>query len=157
MALTKFTEYLNAGTVAVTANNDLVNLTSYTWSDLILGDVFEAQGRQVSIKALITNTQIQLMLPWSGTTQAGLPYVAWKNSKSRFDPSLTQAALKEYTEKLKDSGIVYNVLPGEVPDNAIGEDGQWAIRLDSGGITMWHKQAGVWVLQSSEASSRAFQ
>jgi hypothetical protein len=154
---TQFTTYVNAGTIAVVASNDLVNLTGYSWADLIEGDVLEAQGRMTSIKTLVTPTQVQLLLPWSGTTASGIPYVAWKNSKSRFDPSLTQAALREYTEKLRAAGIVYNVAPGAVPDNAIGEDGQWALRLDGSGTTYWQKIGGVWVPQAGSAELRAFQ
>lgn len=159
MALTKFTEYLTAGTIALTAGNTVVTLTGYTWVDLQLGDQLEAQGRVGGIFSLDTDTQLTLMLPWTGTTAAGVAYVAWKTSKSRYDPSLTQASLREFTEKLHDSGIVYNVAEGEIPDNAIGEDGQWAIRLGSDGIAMWQKIDGIWVIQVGGAATaiRAFQ
>lgn len=150
MPTTTFGEYYRTGTVNLTAGATAFSGNGVAWADIEQGDILEAQGRQATIDT-ITGAGLDagtFMLVWPGTTAINVPYVIRKDAKARFDPALTQAKLREFVAEVSASGIFYAV-EGAAPDDAIGEDGQYALKTNTGVWKQWLKVAGHWVLQAT--------
>lgn len=133
----------STGTASIA--NGSPNLTGATtlWaSTIVAGDLFAAQGLVVPIKTVTNNTAIILEYAWPGTTIVAGAYRILKTSTDRYDPSITQAKTRDFLAALVDMTPIYHSIG--VPDNGIGEDGQYAIRQDEGTWKLYYKDAGVW-------------
>jgi hypothetical protein len=147
MTVTQFATFYDTGTVTLVNGSTSVTSTGALWTDIVQGDKLEAQGFFGTVDT-VTDTTIELFLPWSGTGGVDLDYVIHLESKARFDPSLTQAKLREVMVQIVDASIFYAVT-GDEPDPAIGDDGQYALKTNAGAWKQWLKVSGSWVLQAT--------
>jgi hypothetical protein len=147
MTVTAFGTFYNTGTVTLVNGSTSVTSTGALWTDIVQGDKLEAQGFFGTVDS-VTDTTIELFLPWSGAGGVDLDYVIHLESKARFDPALTQSKAREVFAQIADASVFYAV-SGTEPDPAIGEDGQYALKTNTGLWQQWLKTGGVWVLQAT--------
>jgi hypothetical protein len=148
-------QFYNVGTVTVTNGSTTVTGAGVIWSDVLIGDFIQV-GPYVSIVSSVdaTFTVITLAAPWAGTTASGAAYLILKMSWERYVVSITQVMLREFMLKLEDAGVFYAVEPGHVPDPAIGNEGDYALRTSSP-WTVWLKVSGAWVVQAPPSGGSA--
>jgi hypothetical protein len=122
------------------------------WSDVIEGDWLYVDGVVGIIDTVESGfDELTLKEPWAGLTQADAPYVILKMSWLRYDPALTQAKLRELLAQLEDTGSFVFTDNGP-PDAELGEDGQFALKVNATPWRAWLKSGGVWSEVSVPAS-----
>ena len=149
------TEPYTTGTIAVTNNSTTVTGTGVSWfpaivtqGDMLLVPSQGALGMGIVDSVDGTYTIITLFAPWPGATASALPYMLLPSSWQRYDPALTQAQTRQLLALLTNAGLIYYVT-GSTPDPGIGQDGQYALKTNSGAWQLWLKVSGAWVLQST--------
>jgi hypothetical protein len=147
MTVTAFGTFYRTGTVTLVSGSTSVTSSGALWTDIVQGDKLEAQGFFGTVDT-VTDTTLELFLPWSGAGGVDLDYVLHLESKARFDPALTQSKAREVFAQIADASVFYSV-SGTEPDPAIGEDGQYALKTNTGVWQQWLKASGVWVLQAT--------
>ena len=137
------------GTIAVSASGTVVTGTGTLWGPVVLeGDTLFAAGHYALIEEITDDDHLVLSLPWTGGELSGAAYRIIKNSWLRYEPALTQKAVRELLEALAGIGVIYYV-EGTDPDPAVGNDGDFAIKINTGAWKQWLKDGGVWVLQGT--------
>lgn len=115
-----------------------------------IGDMIYVNNLVIYVSAVTDDTHLEVTPPWGGTSLVGVNYVLLKISKSRYDPALTQQKIRDMLTFYEDLGFFYFV-NGSAPDPAVGIDGQWALKVNSGPWKVWYHTGGSWVLQGSPA------
>lgn len=121
------------------------------WNTIEQGDYIYSQGVLGLIDSVDTNNYdtITLMKPWQGASFSADPeYVILKMSWARYDPAITQQKVRQLIALLEGAGITYYVTDTE-PDPDIGNDGDFALKTNSGAWKFWVKIDGAWVLQGT--------
>jgi hypothetical protein len=75
-------------------------------------------------------------------------YVAYKMSPMRFMGSDSAVEMSKTFTYLNDKGVFYAVT-GSVPDPSIGNDGDYALKTNTGAWMLWLRVAGAWVAQAT--------
>ena len=121
--------------------------SSVVWADVIEGDWLYVNG-VVGIIDSVNGDQDEVTLKsgWAGDSAYDVNYVILKNSWQRYEPALTQAKLRELLLFLSGVGFFYAVF-GTTPDDSVGNDGDFALKVNVTPWKMWEKIAGTWVFQ----------
>lgn len=115
------------------------------------GDLFYAQGFIAYIAEQPTQTgELKLDVPWEGPTLSNDDYVIYRISWKRYDPSIMQVKLRQLLAKYAAFGALYFV-EGSEPDPQIGDDGDFAIKVNTGIWKLWRRVEGVWIYQGVAA------
>lgn len=137
----------DTGTISVTNGSAAVTGTGTLWQSVAeVGDWIHAGGGIGLVETVNSDTSITLQMPWAGSTLSGAAYVLIKMSWLRFEQAITQAKLRAMLAALTSASIIYSVTGG-APDPALGDDGQYALKTNTGRWTQWLKTGGVWVEQ----------
>src|SRR5258708_397210 len=129
----------NTGTVTATNGSPTVVGDGVIWSDVIEGDFIQV-GTSVALISRVDSgfSEWTLMSDWAGPTQVAADYTILKMSWQRYDPSLTQKLVREMLAKISDAGVFYSVA-GTDPDPEIGNDGDYAIKVNTTRWVIWNK------------------
>jgi len=142
------------GTVTIAGDRVSVTGVGTFWTPTVeIGDWLFVGGQVGLIGAIIDDTHLTLESQWQGTLPASAVYVIIKMSWLRYDPALTQSKVRELLEALHAQGT-FLFVEGDEPDDAMGEDGQWALKTDVVPWQLWYKVDGVWVQQAPPAGIR---
>ncbi len=137
------------GTISIDNADSVVVGSGTLWSVVAeVGDWLYADGSFALISEVTDDTHLALELPWAGADLSGSAYVLVKMSWLRYEPALTQQKIRALLAFLDATGTFYFV-EGSEPDVGLGDDGQWALKVNSGAWKIWYKTGGVWVLQGS--------
>lgn len=143
----------NTGTVSVTNGSPNVTGTGTLFTAAVeQGDMLVVNGVIGIVNTVTDDTHIVLFDNWTGSTNATAAYRIYQSSWLRYDPALTQKSVRSLLSGLTAESIIFNVT-GSSPDPSLGEDGQWALKFDSTGFTIWLRTGGAWVLQGTLSGS----
>lgn len=135
------------GTISVTSGDTTFTGTSTLWSTVAeQGDWILADGQVAVITADIADTELVSEIPWTGSTLVNAEYVLLKMSWLRYEPAILQQKVRELLASLAASGQ-FTFVDGAAPNDADGDDGDWAFKVNDGSWRLWYKVGGVWVLQ----------
>ena len=144
--------FYNTGTITIGADKITVTGVGSLWKtfQIEVGDWLLCNGQVNVVGNVVSETQLVLQTEWIGTLPSAAQYTLVLMSWLRFDPSLTQAKLRQLLADLKAEGsfVFTSVAP---PDPAAGEDGQWALKTDTSPWRLWYKVDGVWIEQATPA------
>jgi hypothetical protein len=137
------------GTVSVAALGTVITGTSTLFSNLREYDFISINHLPVvPIFGVTDDTHLALKDPWQGGVQTGVTYVAYKISPERFVGADSAIELSKIATYLNNAGVFYNVV-GAAPDPSIGNDGDYALKVNAGSWQLWLRVAGAWVLQGT--------
>lgn len=134
------------GTAAVTNGSTSVVGTGTLWATYTnSSNVLNLGGLFVTVAAVVDDTHITLTNPWPGSTLSAQPYTL-----IQFAPaSLSQSRdMTDFLGKVRAATPIYAV-SGATPDPAIGNEGDYALKTNTGAWKQWLKTGGVWVLQAT--------
>lgn len=139
----------STGTVSVANGDTAIVGVSTVWSGVNArpGDDIVIAGHTVIVKD-VTDT-LHLVIdawPYSSVT-AGAAYEIIQRSPLRFVGGQAMADVSSLIAVLNGMGTIYAVV-GDAPDPSIGEDGQYALKTNTGAWQLWLKSGGLWELQS---------
>ena len=143
----------NTGTVSATNGSPTLTFADTLMTVIaIRGDwvYIPSQNAVVFVDAVVDDTHLTLSANWNLTSITDEPYMLLKMSWSRYDPAVTQAKIREYLAFFEGVQVFYFV-EGTEPDPALGIDGQWALKVNSGLWQLWYHTEGAWVAQGSPA------
>lgn len=143
----------NSGTVSATEGSPTLTFTGTVMTVMaIRGDwvYIPSQHVVVFVDAVVDDTTLTLSADWDLSSIVDQEYMLLKMSWSRYDPAITQAKVREYLAFFEGAQVFYYV-EGAEPDAALGIDGQWALKVNSGLWQLWYHTEGAWVLQGSPA------
>lgn len=141
-----------SGTISVTANAMAVSGAGTLWSvaQIEAGDILFANGAVGVINSVTDDTNLVLESAWSGGALLTSAYVILKTSWTRYDPALVQSKVRLLLATLQTPTVMYGISgTGAVPDPGLGEDGQYAAKLDTAPWKIWLRVAGEWVQQAA--------
>lgn len=133
--------FFAGGTVSVANGGTAVTGTGSGFTQVQAGGRFEAQGHQVTIASIASNTELTLALPWPGTTMTDdANYLVHRISDGAFLVVQNEQKLGELLSDLalKPGIFVRSGTPG------IGDGTDDDIWIDSDAKNLLHKDAGVW-------------
>lgn len=138
--------FYKTGTASVASGSKTVSLFGALTTQFEVGDSFFAGSAVGLIESITDDTHFELALPWAGSTLSGGAYVVQFLAPSRYEAAYTGMKLRELLTRLDGIGIIYYVPAGQTqPDVAVGDEGDFAIRIVPGAAwTFWVKQSGVW-------------
>lgn len=116
----------------------------------IRGDQIFVDGRVAIVDTVTDDDTIELLYPWTGTTVTTEDWALLKVSVTRYDPAATQQQAREFLSFFRGTGTFYFV-EGDEPDPGIGQNGQFALKINSGPWRIWYKTGGLWVYQGMPA------
>ncbi|WP_316184744.1 hypothetical protein [Bradyrhizobium sp. SZCCHNRI1003] len=140
----------STGTVAVANGATAIVGTGTIWSSTNAkpGDDIVIAGHTVIVQD-ITDTTHLVIDPWPyPDVAAGAAYKIVQRSPLRFAGGQAMADVSTLIGILNGMGTIYAVT-GTAPDPSIGEDGQYALKTNSGVWKLWLKVGGLWVDQGS--------
>lgn len=143
----------NTGTVSATNGSPtLTFFGTVMTTQAVRGDWIYVPSLNVVVfvDAVVDDTHITLSSDWNLADATDVDYMLLKMSWSRYDPAITQAKVREYLSYLEGTRVFYFV-EGDVPDENIGIDGQWAIKVNEGAWKIWYHVDGAWVYQGAPA------
>jgi hypothetical protein len=137
----------STGTVSVSANGTVVTGVGSIWSGVNVrsGDLLQIGDFQTIISDVTGVTGLTIP-PWGGGAQSAVAYTIWQTSPLRFVGGQAMADVSALIAVLNGMGTIYAV-SGDTPDPSIGEDGQFALKTNTGAWQLWLKVGGVWELQ----------
>jgi hypothetical protein len=139
----------STGTCSVAANGTVITGVSTIFSNLREYDFIAINKLPiVPIFGVTDDTHLELKDPWQGGAQTAVSYVAYKISPTRFVGADSAVELSKIATYLNNAGVFYNV-PGAAPAPSIGNDGDYALKVNGGGWLLWLRVAGAWVLQAT--------
>ncbi len=141
----------NTGTITInTGSNPKAVIGSGTlWSPTIeQGDLLIADGLVAIIDEITDDTHLILSVDWPGSNLSASEYIVVKVSWLRLDTAITQQKVRQLLEGLAQQSIIFNVT-GTSPDTGLGEDGQFALKVNEGAWQLWLKDGADWVLQGN--------
>ncbi|MGJ5163151.1 hypothetical protein [Bradyrhizobium sp. HKCCYLR1051] len=142
------------GTVAVANGATVIDGTGTIWSGVNVraGDDIVIAGHTVIVEDVTDETHL-VIDAWPYTTvDAGTAYKIVQRSPLRFAGGQAMADVSALVAILNGMGTIYAVT-GEAPDPSIGEDGQYALKTNTGLWKLWLKVAGVWLAQGNPAGT----
>jgi hypothetical protein len=135
------------GTVSVAANGTVVTGSGTFFSNLRQYD-FISINKLPIVPVITVTDDTHLVIPiWQGGAQAAVNYVAYKMSPLRFVGSDSAVEMSKTFTYLNDKGVFYAV-ETTVPDPSIGNDGDYALKTNTGAWKLWLRVAGTWAQQS---------
>lgn len=105
-------------------------------------------GQVVPVLSVTDNTHFEIALPWPGTNQVNASYFILYLTTTQLDLSQWYINVRTLVATLAGATIMIQVPDTQsAPDNALGQNGWWAIKLfdDGGAWKFWKKKLGVWV------------
>lgn len=139
------------GTISIANGSTEVIGADTLWStQAVEGDWIYVAGKVVPITADVEDEKLILAQPWEWDAVVGSAYQLMKTSWLRYEPAITQQQVNLLIQMLNAQGVFYFV-SGDEPDPGMGQDTQWAIKINTGIWTLWYKQDGVWVAKGSPA------
>jgi hypothetical protein len=140
----------STGTVAVANGAPVVVGTGTIWSGVNAraGDDIVIAGHTVIVED-VTDTGHLAIDHWPyPDVPAGTAYKIVQRSPLRFAGGQAMADVSSLVAILNNMGTIYAV-EGAAPDPSIGEDGQYALKTNTGIWKLWLKVGGAWVDQGS--------
>lgn len=135
------------GTVSVAALGTVVTGASLFFSNLRQYDFISIDKLPV-VPILSVTDDLHLVIPeWQGGAKTAVPYVAYKTSPLRFVGADSAVEMSKTFTYLNDKGVFYAVV-GIAPDPSIGNDGDYALKTNTGAWKLWLRVAGTWIIQS---------
>jgi hypothetical protein len=148
MADSNFGGVYDTGTIDLVHGDVHVVGHGLYWADVLLGDWLTSvdDGSTMVIASVDKiNSTLELQKGWPGTTATGTQYVITRMSWLRYDPSALGAKVREFITFLEQQGFIYSIRdPLTVPDPDVGEDGQFAVKIDNGPWLFWERVGDVW-------------
>ena len=148
---------MSLGGIYSTGTASVVNGSpNVTFADALMGpqavqgDWLFVEGTIGLVDSVTDDDNIVLVADWEGSTLTNVPYQLIKMSWLRYDPAITQAKLRELLAVMDGIGVIYSVTGAE-PDPSLGEEGQYALKVNKDAWKMWRKTGGTWVLQATPA------
>lgn len=105
-------------------------------------------GQVVPVLSVTDNTHLEIALPWPGANQSNASYFILFLTTTQLDLSQWYINVRTLVATLAGATIMVQVPDDQtVPDNALGQNGWWAIKLSEDGSAwkFWKKKLGVWV------------
>lgn len=139
------------GTITIAVDKITVTGVGTLWGPIAeVGDWILCNGQVGLVEVVSDDTHLILQSDWQGTLPSAAAYVLIKMSWLRYDPSLTQAKLRQLLADIDAQGafLFTSVAPS---DPALGQDGQWALQTNVTPWKLWYKTGGVWVQQATPA------
>ncbi|HWM82934.1 MAG TPA: hypothetical protein VNQ56_12810 [Pseudolabrys sp.] len=112
-----------------------------------------ADGRVAIVASFEGDAAATLAQPWAG---AALTEASYTLVHLPLDVVTTTKELRDFLAKLMGVGVIYYVV-GDAPDPAVGEDGNFALKInasDGSGWHAWRRTGGVWVAEGAPAGIR---
>src|SRR5262249_50640608 len=129
----------NTGTISLTNGSDVATGTGTFWgSTIVEGDLLLVPGGPAYIQDVTDDTHIDLGADWLGSNLSNVRYIIVKQSALRYAPNMVAGAIQALLETLGTPAVLYNV-EGDAPDPSLGEDGQRALKSNSGQWKLWLK------------------
>ncbi|MES2030828.1 MAG: collagen-like protein [Pseudomonadota bacterium] len=136
------------GAVSVAANGTVVTGSGTFFSNLRQYD-FISINKLPIVPVITVTDDTHLVIPiWQGGAQTSVSYVAYKMSPLRFVGSDSAVEMSKTFTYLNDKGVFYAVT-GAVPDPSIGNDGDYALKTNTGAWMLWLRVSGAWVAQAT--------
>jgi hypothetical protein len=151
--LPQFGGIYDTGTATVANGQTTVVGVNTLWlssKQVEVGDFYMQGGSVGFINSITDDTHIELRKGWAGTLSNSGEYDIIKMSWLRYFPALVQAKVRDLLTKLATVGFFYNVA-GTAPDVSVGNDGDYALKVNVLPWTLWLKQGGLWILQGTPA------
>jgi hypothetical protein len=140
----------STGTVTVAANGTTVTAAggaNWAGQNALPGDLLQIGGFQTIVADFPTATSATIP-PWGGGAQTAQPYKLFKTSPQRINGQPFAQAISDLVTVLNGMGTIYAVAD-TLPDPSIGDDGQYALKTNTGIWKLWLKVGGIWVDQGS--------
>ncbi|WP_316171031.1 hypothetical protein [Bradyrhizobium sp. SZCCHNRI1058] len=135
------------GTVSIAADGTTATGTTTLWATNVLpGDVLQVGHFQSVITDVTDDTHLTIP-QWGGGAVSDAAYTIWKVPGSRNTTQANQD-VEKLVALLNGMGTFYFVA-GAAPDPAVGDDGQYALKTNTGIWKLWLKTGGVWADQGS--------
>ncbi|WP_316191317.1 MULTISPECIES: hypothetical protein [unclassified Bradyrhizobium] len=139
------------GTVAIDADGTTATGATTLWATNVLpGDVLQVGHFQSVITGVVDDTHLSIP-PWGGSPVSSASYTIWKLPGSRNTTQLN-ADVERLVALLNGMGTFYFVA-GSAPDPSLGDDGQYALKTNTGLWQLWFKSGGVWEPQGNPAGT----
>jgi hypothetical protein len=94
------------------------------------------------VSAVVDDTHLTIPAWAAAAVAAGTSY-----QLATVPASASVSGVVDLLAKLAQQGVIYTVT-GSSPDNAFGNDGDFAFKFNAGLFKVWQKAAGIWVLQA---------
>jgi hypothetical protein len=136
------------GTVAVANGATAIVGTGTLWTGVNAraGDDIIVAGHTVIVED-VTDANHIVIDPWPyPDVTPGVSYKIVQRSPLRIAGAQAMADVDRLVAILNGMGTIYPV-EGDAPDPSIGEEGQLALKTNTGVWQQWRKTGGVWVLQ----------
>jgi hypothetical protein len=147
--MTDFGGTYSTGTASVTNGSTTVTFDgTLMTTQATQGDHLLIDGLLVMVDSVTDDEEIELRQEWQGDTLVDVDYILNKVAASRYDPANTQAKAREFLAYFEGIGTFYFV-EGDEPDPGLGQNGQFALKVNEGPWQIWYKVLGVWELQGS--------
>lgn len=139
------------GTISVAQDSAEVTGAGVLWSDVLEGDWLLPVGHSplpIAADVVDPYDALTLQAPWPGETLEDADYIILKMSWKRYDPSLTQAKLRQLLTRLEGVSGIYYLPDDAAPPVGLGTDGQFAVTISSSFAVLWFRTGGAWVQQT---------
>jgi len=139
------------GLASVDAGGTAVSIPGAILTDLNAREldmfVDAATGISVFIRAVPSTTALTIDA-WPGGALADAEYRIEKTSPLRYAGGKAMADVQRLVDYLNTLNIIISVV-GDEPDADAGEDGWFALKSNTAGWKLWHKEDGFWVEQGA--------
>ncbi len=135
------------GTISVAAGGTTVTGTDtlFTNSSAREGDWLRDPATGYVTVILARTDATHLTVPaWRGTALTGAAYEIYPYSPLRFAGADAMADVKALFDILNGATVFY-IVTGAAPDPSLGEEGQMALKTNSGAWQQWVKTGGEWI------------
>ena len=133
---------LTGGTISVANSATAVTGSGTAFTQAFAASLLVADGHVVPIASIQSDTALTLSEAWPGTTLSGAAYTLVLISQAHSLSAQNQQRLQELLNALELKGEIH--YPAGLPASGLGDDGDTAIRLDTGAF--YRKVSGSWVL-----------
>ena len=145
----------STGSITVTNGSVVVSGLGVVWNDVLEGDEIWPSGHGAMIigaDVVHPFNSITLLTPWPGTSLIGSTYVIVKTSWKRHDVTELQKLWRTLAAELEATGnFIY--VEGDEPDPEMGENGQFALKVNVAPWRLWLKEVNVWQQQGVPVGS----
>ena len=148
--------YFSGGTVSASNGGTAVTGVGTAFTQASAGDVFEADGKQVTIASVQSDTALTLAIAYTGTAlSASSAYLIRQNADAANVSLQNNLKIRDLLDALALKGEIHYVTAE--PASSLGDDGDTA--FDTANLNVYRKSGGAWsivwtgVINSSEIST----
>lgn len=131
---------LTGGTISVSNGATAVTGSGTAFTQAFAASLLVADGHVVPVASIASDTALTISEAWPGTTLSGAAYTLVLISQAHSLSAQNQQRLQELLTALDLKGEIHYTTGA--PASGLGDDGDTAIRLDTGAI--YRKASGAW-------------